>query len=138
MAYMNQEKKAKIAALMKPIMKKYGVKGSLSVHNHSSVTLTLKSGSIDFVENFNRVCGNDFYQTSRGWRKVEEQYLDVNPYWYHEHFDGKAKEFLGEAIKALKSADWYDRSDAQTDYFDTAYYYHIKVGKWDKPYEVIS
>ena len=30
---------------------------------------------------------------------------------------------------------WYDNSDAMTDYFDTAYYTHINVGKWDKPYE---
>ena len=27
-------------------------------------------------------------------------------------------------------------SDAMTDYFDTAYYVNIHVGKWDKPYEL--
>jgi hypothetical protein len=31
--------------------------------------------------------------------------------------------------KALKSADWYDESDAQTDYFNTAYYVDVNVGK---------
>ena len=33
---------------------------------------------------------------------------------------------------------WYDNSDAMTDYFDTAYYMHIEVGKWDKSYEVME
>jgi hypothetical protein len=34
--------------------------------------------------------------------------------------------------------DYYDRSDAMTDYFDTAYYTNINLGKWDKPYELTA
>jgi hypothetical protein len=30
--------------------------------------------------------------------------------------------------------DWYDNSDAQTDYFEMAYYIEVNIGKWDKPY----
>ena len=112
MAYMNQEKKAKIAAKMKPVLKKYGWKGSLSVHNHSSITLTIKSGKLDF--------GSD--------------YVQVNPYWLESNYNGKVLEALQEIKQALLAADYYDRSDAQVDYFDTAYYYHINVGKWNKPY----
>jgi hypothetical protein len=41
MAYMNQEKKAVIANAMKPVLKKYGLKGSLSVQNHSGITLNI-------------------------------------------------------------------------------------------------
>jgi hypothetical protein len=52
MAYMNQERKQKIATNLKPILAKFGVKGPLSVRNHSSIVLTLKSGSIDFIENY--------------------------------------------------------------------------------------
>lgn len=136
MAYMNQEKKAKIAARVKPILKKHGVKGTLSVRNHSSIVLTLKSGSIDFIANSNRVCGASHYQTSRGFRPNTSGYCDVNPFWYQEHYDGDAKAFLDEAFAALKSADWYDRTDAQIDYFDTAYYVDVNIGKWNQPYEV--
>jgi hypothetical protein len=122
MAYMNQEKKAKIAAKLKPVLKKYGVKGSLSVRNHLAITLTLKSGAIDFFEDY-------------GDREDARKFgIQVNPYWFHDHFAGKSKEFLTEAFDALKSADYYDNSDAMTDYFDTAYYYGINVGKWNKPY----
>ena len=112
MAYMNQEKKAKIAAAMKPVLKKYGLKGSLSVHNHSSITLTIKAGSIDF--------GGDNIQ--------------VNQYWLDDNYKGIALKALKDIKQAMLAADYYDKSDAMTDYFDTAYYYHINVGKWNKPY----
>jgi hypothetical protein len=35
------------------------------------------------------------------------------------------------------AAGYYYNSDAMTDYFDTAYYYYINVGKWNKPYVVV-
>lgn len=140
MAYMNQEKKAKIAQALKPILKKFGVKGSLSVRNHSTICLTLKSGKIDFIENYIKTDTDKPYANKMTAEQVASirkyQSLDVNPYWFQEHFDGKAKSFLNEAYKALKIAGWYDESDAMTDYFNTAYYVDINVGKWNKPYIV--
>ena len=134
MAYMNQERKAKITQALKPILAKYKVKGSLSVRNHMTIVLTLKSGAIDFIGNSNKVCGNDFYQVARGFKPTTSGYDQVNPYWLQDHYDGKAKAFLTEAFKALKSADWYDESNAMIDYFNIAYYVDINIGKWDKPY----
>ena len=49
MAYMNQTKKQTIAAKVKPILAKYGMKGSLSVRNHSTIVLKLTAGPIDFI-----------------------------------------------------------------------------------------
>jgi hypothetical protein len=60
--------------------------------------------------------------------------FSVNPYWYNEHYTGTSKDLLDEVMTAMKGADWYDRSDIQTDYFDTAYYYDVNVGSWQKPY----
>ena len=93
MAYMNQERKAKIAAALKPVLKKYGIKGTLSVRNHSSINLNIKSGSIDFIGNSNRVCGSSHYLTSGGFRPITQGYMDVNPFWFQDHFDGVAKAF---------------------------------------------
>jgi hypothetical protein len=135
MAYMSQEKKAIIAAKIKPILAKYGVKGSLSVRNHSTIVLTLKSGKIDFIENLNRVCGSSHYQTSQGFSPVTNGYVDVNPYWYQDHFDGVAKKFLTEVLAAMNVGN-HDRSDVQTDYFDVGWYVDVNVGKWNKPYIV--
>jgi hypothetical protein len=126
---MSQEKKAVIASKIKPILAKYGVKGSLSVCNHSTIVLTLKSGKIDFIENLNRD------QTSNGFHPATRGHVDVNPYWYQDHFDGKAKKFLDEALRVLNTGN-HDRSDIQTDYFDVGWYVDVKVGKWNKPYIV--
>jgi len=138
MAYMNQERKAKIATAIKPILAKYGVKGSLSVRNHSTICLTVKSGKIDFIENFINTDHNTWTGRKMEQRTIDSirksQSLDVNPYWFQEHFSGVAKDFLTEAFQALKAADWYDESDAQTDYFNTAYYVDLNIGKWNKPY----
>jgi hypothetical protein len=122
MAYMNQEKKKVIASKLKPVLKKYGVKGTLSVRNHSSIVLNVKAGKIDFFEDY-------------GDREDAKKFgIQVNPYWFHDHFEGKSKQFLTEAFDALKSAGYYDNSDASIDYFDTAYYYDINIGNWKKPY----
>jgi hypothetical protein len=122
MAYMNQDKKKVIASKLKPVLKKYGVKGTLSVRNHSSIVLNVKAGKIDFFEDY-------------GDREDAKKFgIQVNPYWFHDHFEGKSKQFLTEAFDALKSAGYYDNSDASVDYFDTAYYYNINIGNWKKPY----
>ena len=128
MAYINQETKAKISSMLKPVLKKYGVKGTLRIHNHSQITLNIKQGSIDFIQNYMDTVKRD----------TSDRYLDVNPYWYHEHFSGKAKSFLEEALMALKGANWYDRSNCQIDYFDVAYYVGISIGQWNKPYQMIK
>lgn len=123
MAYMNQEKKARIAANVKPILKKFGVKGSLSVRSHMTICLTLTEGVIDFNKDY----GSD-----------SKFGIQVNPYWYQDHFKGRSKEFLSEVIPAMYSADYYNNSDAQIDFFDCAYYIDVNIGKWNKPYKVIA
>ena len=75
------------------------------------------------------------YNDAQSW---EKGHIQVNPYWYQTHFTGKSVKFLDEAFEAIKAAGYYDNSDAQIDYFDTAYYYGITVGAWDKPYQVLE
>lgn len=116
MAYMNQERKAKIAEALKPVLAKYKMKGTLSVRHHSSIVLTLKKGPIDFG-------------------KTEGS---VNVFWIDQHYEGVARDFLKEAHTALLAAGWYNRSDMMTDYFDIAYYTDINIGAWKKPYEVAA
>jgi len=141
MAYVSQERKAKIVAAVKPILKKYGIKATFAVRNHSTISLNIKSGPIDFVENYigtdtNKVAANKMSPDMIAYLRKTKQ-IDVNPYWFQEHFSGVAKKFLSEVMPAMKSADWYDRSDAMIDYFDTAYYVDINIGKYNKPYEVV-
>ena len=96
MAYMNQERKATIAKAVNPILAKYGMKGSLRVRNHSTIVLTLASGSIDFIGDLN----DERFLLQRTSEEIDElrkdYTLDVNPYWYQEHYTGTALSFLSE------------------------------------------
>ena len=136
MAYMNQEKKSQIVAAVKPLLKKYGIKGTFAVRNHMTICLNIKSGSIDFIKNFNETV----QAQPGGFRNGSpaDKYIDVNPYWYQDHFSGTAKKFLSEVLPAMKAAGWYDNSDIQTDYFDTAYYVDVNIGSYTKPYELTA
>lgn len=142
MAYMNQEKKAQIASALKPILAKYNIKGTLSVRNHSTIVLTIKSGAIDFIENYIETNQNKNYDKKLCTDQVayirKNNSLGINPYWFQEHYSGVAKDFLTETLKAMKSGGWYDNSDAQVDYFDTAYYVDVNIGTWDKPYNLVK
>ena len=136
MAHVSQETKAKLAPTIKAILKKYKLKGSLSVRNHSSLVLNIKSGSIDFINNFDSV--RDRRPEYNGEKLIRTHSIQVNPYWYHEHFTGEALAFLTEMVPAMKGPDFFDHSDMQTDYFHCSHYFDINVGQWNKPYELVS
>ena len=135
MAYMNQSKKAVIASKVKPILAKYGMKGSLSVRSHSTIVLKLTSGPVDFIGDLQAQRQFGYVTQPLDKDEMRKRYeLDINPYWFQEHYSGESLAFLSEIIPAMKAADYYDNSDAQIDYFDTAYYYDINVGSWNKSY----
>jgi len=129
MAYFSQERKAEIAPLVKSILKKYGLKGSLSVRHHSTVVLTIKSGRIDFI-------GNNLETLGRSWAD-RTQYIDVNPYHFRNHFDGEAREALTEIFDALNDGNW-DRSQVEYDYFDRGWYVDVNIGRWNQGYIVTA
>ena len=117
MAYVSQADKAKLAPQIKKVLSKYGMKGSISIRHHSTLVVTLQSGAIDFGE----------YTHGDG-------YIQVNVYHIERHYKGKAQAFLTELLAAMKGPDWFDKSDAMTDYFHVKHYCDINVGKWNKPY----
>ena len=133
MAYFNQERKAQLAPAIKAILKKYKVKGSLAVRNHSSFVLNIKSGAIDFIGNYNNTVAAQPGGFRSGNPAVKS--LDVNPYWYQEHFDGRALNFFKEIFAAMNVGN-HDRSDIQSDYFDVGWYVDVNVGAWNQPYEL--
>jgi hypothetical protein len=115
MAFMNKERKAIVAPAIKAVLKKFGMKGTIAVDNYSTLVVNIREGKLPFEEREN-----------------------VNPYWVDEHYEGEKRDFLNELLAAMKPADlWYDRSDAMTDYFDTAYYVNVNIGKWNKPYKKV-
>lgn len=134
MAHMNQEKKSIIKAALDKALKARGFKYSLRVENHMAITCTIAAGPVDFIGNFKAKTGDKF--TNIPGRLMD--HLQVNLYWLEDHFSGQALAILQECAQALKAAGYYDRSDAMTDYFDTAYYMHLNIGAWDKPYKLTA
>lgn len=66
-------------------------------------------------------------------------YQDINH--YHTHMYGEYQGFFDKVVRVIKTApsrQWYDNSDAMIDYFDTAFYMHVSVGKYGKPYEMVA
>lgn len=126
MAYMSQEKKAKIAAELKKIMPK-GWKYSLAVDNHSTIVLNIAAAPVDLMKlakaaGYSSVCG-----------------VQVNTHYMQEHFKNtEVAELFGKIKKVLYGCGYYDNSEPQTDYFDTAYYVSVNIGKWDKPFVYVA
>jgi len=133
MAYINAQDVAQIRKELKETFPefKFGVRKD----NGMAVRVTIKSGPTDFAAIF----GRDEYATKK-------QYAQINTY-HIGNFYGEHAPFLSQVLNIIKTAPsrgqgfrkgegWYDRSDAMTDYFDTAYYIDINIGSWDQPYEV--
>lgn len=56
---------------------------------------------------------------------------------YHTGQYGEHQGFFDKVVQVIKTAPsrkWYDNSDAMIDYFDTAFYMSVSVGKYGKPY----
>lgn len=131
MAFMTQEKKAALAPQIKSVLKKHGLKGSLSVRNHSGLVLTITEGSVDFYTNMIDTARENHRSTEYMTKDI-----DVNPYWYHREFSGYPLEIVGELIAAMNDGN-HDNSNAQIDYFDVGWYIDIHIGKYGKPYTLV-
>lgn len=122
MAYMSQENKKALAPAIKAILKKHGLKGSLGVRNHSTLTLKITSGSLDFSADY------------MGQRSASNEFAArVNHYYISTGWTGKAAEALTELAQAMMVGN-HDRSDSMTDYFDVGWYIDLSIGEWNKPY----
>ena len=118
MAYVSKETKKELAPAIKKVLADYGVKGTIKVDNYNTLVVTLR-------------------KVPAGLFTTKEFTGDVNIYWIDEHFTGVARKFLTELLASMKGDKWFDKSDAQIDYFCTAWYNEIKFGEYDKPVEVI-
>lgn len=136
MAYMNQEKKAVIAAALKAVMPA-DWKYSLSVQSKMTTCLTIKSAPVDLIAMLNeknaKLAARDGQEAF-----VNKGYAQLNHFYLETAFgaDPKVLEVMEAAKKALFSADYHDDSDIQSDYFNCAYYISMQVGNYDKPFVV--
>ena len=83
----------------------------------------------------------------RGTCKFEDKdYSQVNQYWLKDHWKDeddlqaleKINEIMHNAPGRAGGKVFFDESDAMTDYFHTAFYTHLSIGQWNKPYESLA
>ncbi|OCX76816.1 hypothetical protein A6O26_20755 [Acidithiobacillus thiooxidans] len=124
MAIMTQEKKATIATELKKFMPK-DWKYSLSVRHHSEIVMIIRSAPIDLLE-ASGLAGDKECRVSRYFRPAE--LFPKNP---------ELAELFGKIKDALNLGN-YDKSDVMTDYFDVGHYVDLRIGKWDKPFQIAA
>ena len=133
MAYISQEKKAQLAPGIKAVLKKYGMKGSLSVNNHSTLVCNISEGPLDIIGNMYEIASKKPGSHYNCGESPKPAHIQVNEHWISEHYTGKVRDFLNE-LKDSMNVGNHDRSDIQTDYFNVGWYIYINIGKWDRAY----
>ena len=122
MAYMDQDKKAKIAAALKQVVPA-GWKYSLAVRNHSTIVMTIAAAPFNLIAAFK---GSEYFDPATA------SYTDVNPYHYRNHLDDECVADVFEKIFECLNIDNFDNSDPMTDYFHVGHYAELRVGAWDR------
>lgn len=135
MAYISQQEKKTIANKINPILKSYNLKGTLSVDNNTKLILTIWEGGVNFIGNCNEVMRNNHNSYYRNDTPIKDS-MEINEYYYKEHFSGVALEVLSKLLPAMKTDDWHDDSDIMSDYHNISYYVSLKIGNWNKPYKL--
>lgn len=145
MAYMCQTKKKAIAPQIKAVLKKYGMKGTIAVNNHSSLVVNLKEGALDLIGAANKY--NKMMEQIRSWGRYYEitDNFQVNPYHCEDNMNEIGETEIANFYKELLAAMHgvgsgyanHNNSDIMTDYFDVGWYVDINVGQWNKGYKVV-
>ena len=127
MAFVDQPRKARIAAALKPVMPK-GWKYSLAVRNYSTLVLTISAAPVNLVKAI---------KPSKYFNPETETHADVNPYHYANHLQPEYVETFKKIFQAINCEN-HDNSDLMTDYFDVGYYVDVQIGRWDKPFTTLQ
>ena len=138
MAYISTDDVKHIRNELKKELPQY--KFSVVRDHHSSVTISLMKGpAFNDYEYFDRY--NNVTKTAN---LSDGEHHHINQYHLEDFYGKENAEILSKIDTISRTAPaknggkvWYNDSDIQTDYFDIAYYVHINVGKWNKPYEVV-
>ena len=116
MAYINAKE---VKQIREELKKQYpDIKWSVSKEDSRNVNVCMLEGNIDF---------SDIETTG---------YFSINEYHLYKHPEHHQKLFnnIIDIIKTSSDRKWFDESDSMTDYFHTAFYFDLSVGKYQKPY----
>ena len=108
MAYINAQETAQIRNALKAAFPT--MKFSVRKQHSMSLNVAVLKGNLDLKDG-----------------QINEYHLDKTSY----------PEFWNQVLDIIKNGSdrkWFNESDAMTDYFHIAFYIHMRVGEWNKPY----
>ena len=131
MAYISQDDKKTLAPAIKAVFKKYGLKGTIGIKNHMTLCANVSAGRLDLLGAAAAVSSlrSTGYYQANPYRATNPKYKEINKQIFNFYEDLK---------KAMRGNLWFDKSDSMTDYFHTAYFMDINIGRWNKPYKLIA
>lgn len=137
MAYMNQERKALIAAQLKKVVPAQW-KYTLAVRNASTIVMTITQAPVDLIGECLRV-SQKYESASKSPSNERPSNLDVNQYYLDRQFDGDLLVTMKKIMDCLNLRDVegqqnWDKSDIMTDYFDVGWYVDLNIGSWNRPF----
>ena len=120
-----------------------------------SISISLMSAPFEpFDNDIERMRRSDFYRQNSVENKIESfQQRHSNRYVQLNQCQLKDTDFengcngvlltrqcfkIMKYVYQLSNSFNYDDSDSMIDYFNTNYYLHLNIGKWDKPFRVIK
>lgn len=103
-----------------------------------SMINTMNSEILDKYKNHPRMEGLTRLSFEKSLDKLEDINFKYDNYFYENNETAKYLTKLYNDIETTikKVGKFYNNSDAQYDYFDCAFYYNIKIGEFEKPYQL--
>lgn len=144
MAYINAEQVKAIRNALKVELPQYKFAVRKSQGGHA-VGVELKKGpafaKFTRWDRYANNCDGDYVVED-----LNKGYHQVNQYWLKENVGEENTPVFEKIIEIIKTAPfkagvgdlWFDESDSMVDYFHTAYYFNINIGRFDKDYEVVA
>jgi hypothetical protein len=131
MAYINT---AEVKAIRQALKAEFGTRFKFSVtrRDHCEVSVAIIAGAEDMSALWAEKSEGEY---GYGQRNVNQYYISKERYGVFADVFEKINNIIKTAPATAEGGRaYYDDSDVQTDYFDTAFYYNIGVGRWDRPY----
>lgn len=134
MSYMSTQQAAKIRS---------GLKAAFPAKDGWKLSVRKSSGSlgidVTFLAGPHHFVAYDYHPYHTGVIAPEDRdrktvtHSQINEYHYEEHYAPASAAVIKKALDVIMEDHW-DKSDIQSDYFHCAFYLHVAIGEYDKPY----
>lgn len=117
MPYLDKNLTKQVRKLLKKRYPEY--KFSVRTRDHQAMDVTIYSGPMDLMKG------------------VDREYDDVNHFWVDEHYEDfpEKRDFLNDVLSIMQVQQREESYDGDYGSIPT-YYINLRIGSYDRPYEV--